>query len=136
MPATHLETPCGRFPIRQNLVEKFATMSDREIVQLIFAEGFSTARAVTDVSGRGVGLDHPVAQRAGGSARLGGGGRRHGHRDRPGRVLLSARTLGLRQDHPGAISMSIERIIGGFSGASLAASRSGGFGDPRAAPRA
>ena len=33
------------------------TMSDREIVQLIFAEGFSTARAVTDVSGRGVGLD-------------------------------------------------------------------------------
>jgi two-component system chemotaxis sensor kinase CheA len=32
-------------------------MSDREIVQLIFAQGFSTARAVTDVSGRGVGLD-------------------------------------------------------------------------------
>lgn len=31
--------------------------SDQEIYQLIFAAGFSTADAVTDVSGRGVGLD-------------------------------------------------------------------------------
>jgi len=32
-------------------------LSDREAIQLIFTEGFSTARSVTDVSGRGVGLD-------------------------------------------------------------------------------
>ena len=31
--------------------------SDRDIWQLIFAPGFSTAEAVTDVSGRGVGMD-------------------------------------------------------------------------------
>ena len=32
-------------------------MSDREAVNLIFAPGFSTAEKVTDVSGRGVGMD-------------------------------------------------------------------------------
>lgn len=32
-------------------------MSDREAVRLIFHPGFSTAQAVTDVSGRGVGMD-------------------------------------------------------------------------------
>ncbi|VVE04426.1 chemotaxis protein CheA [Pandoraea anhela] len=32
-------------------------MSDEEVWQLIFAPGFSTAEAVTDVSGRGVGMD-------------------------------------------------------------------------------
>jgi two-component system chemotaxis sensor kinase CheA len=32
-------------------------MSDAEVWQLIFAPGFSTAQAVTDVSGRGVGMD-------------------------------------------------------------------------------
>ena len=32
-------------------------MSDREIYQLIFEPGFSTAAAVTDLSGRGVGMD-------------------------------------------------------------------------------
>lgn len=32
-------------------------MSDREIYQLIFEPGFSTAPAVTDLSGRGVGMD-------------------------------------------------------------------------------
>ena len=37
------------------------TMSDREVWQLIFAPGFSTADSVTDVSGRGVGMD--VVQR-------------------------------------------------------------------------
>ncbi len=31
--------------------------SDREIVELIFTPGFSTAEQVTDVSGRGVGMD-------------------------------------------------------------------------------
>ena len=33
------------------------TMSDSEVWQLIFAPGFSTAEVVTDVSGRGVGMD-------------------------------------------------------------------------------
>ena len=33
------------------------TMSDAEVWQLIFAPGFSTAEVVTDVSGRGVGMD-------------------------------------------------------------------------------
>jgi two-component system chemotaxis sensor kinase CheA len=33
------------------------TMSDEEVWQLIFAPGFSTAATVTDVSGRGVGMD-------------------------------------------------------------------------------
>ncbi len=32
-------------------------MSDREIVNLVFAPGFSTAEAVSDISGRGVGMD-------------------------------------------------------------------------------
>ncbi len=32
-------------------------MSDSEVWQLIFAPGFSTAEAITDVSGRGVGMD-------------------------------------------------------------------------------
>ena len=34
-----------------------AAMSDAEAIQLIFAAGFSTAEAVTDLSGRGVGMD-------------------------------------------------------------------------------
>jgi two-component system chemotaxis sensor kinase CheA len=32
-------------------------LTDREVIQLIFAEGFSTAETVTELSGRGVGLD-------------------------------------------------------------------------------
>jgi two-component system, chemotaxis family, sensor kinase CheA len=37
--------------------EDIAKMSDEEVINLIFASGFSTAKKVTDVSGRGVGLD-------------------------------------------------------------------------------
>jgi two-component system chemotaxis sensor kinase CheA len=37
--------------------EQSAQMSDREAVNLIFAPGFSTAEKVTNVSGRGVGMD-------------------------------------------------------------------------------
>lgn len=33
------------------------TISDRDAVQLVFAAGFSTAEAVSDLSGRGVGMD-------------------------------------------------------------------------------
>lgn len=38
-------------------VEQGAKMGPRELQQLIFAPGFSTAEAVTNVSGRGVGMD-------------------------------------------------------------------------------
>jgi two-component system chemotaxis sensor kinase CheA len=37
--------------------DQAARMSDREALQLIFLPGFSTAAAVTNVSGRGVGMD-------------------------------------------------------------------------------
>jgi two-component system chemotaxis sensor kinase CheA len=38
-------------------VERAALLSERELLQLIFLPGFSTAAAVTNVSGRGVGMD-------------------------------------------------------------------------------
>ncbi|MCR5801768.1 MAG: chemotaxis protein CheA, partial [Lachnospiraceae bacterium] len=37
--------------------EQAAAMSDKEVINLLFNAGFSTAKKVTDVSGRGVGLD-------------------------------------------------------------------------------
>ena len=37
--------------------EKLDRMSDREVLQLVFLPGFSTAAKVTNVSGRGVGMD-------------------------------------------------------------------------------
>ncbi|WP_260738018.1 chemotaxis protein CheA [Tunturiibacter lichenicola] len=45
--------------VERNLVtaEAAAAMSEREALQLIFLPGFSTAAAVTTVSGRGVGMD-------------------------------------------------------------------------------
>ena len=48
--------------------ETLASMSDAEVIDLIFAPGFSTARAVTGLSGRGVGLDavRTAAKRLGG----------------------------------------------------------------------
>lgn len=39
------------------LIKPDQTLSEHEAVQLIFAQGFSTADQVTEVSGRGVGLD-------------------------------------------------------------------------------
>nr|WP_315259002.1 chemotaxis protein CheA [uncultured Duganella sp.] len=42
---------------QQNGLAVSDTMSDAEVWQLIFAPGFSTAEVVTDVSGRGVGMD-------------------------------------------------------------------------------
>ena len=36
---------------------RLEAMSDKELVKLIFLPGFSTAKQVTDISGRGVGLD-------------------------------------------------------------------------------
>ncbi len=43
--------------IEKNVVSSEANLSDTDIDQLIFAPGFSTAEAVTSVSGRGVGMD-------------------------------------------------------------------------------
>jgi two-component system chemotaxis sensor kinase CheA len=42
---------------KQQSMEVSDDMPDEEVWQLIFAPGFSTAEAVTDVSGRGVGMD-------------------------------------------------------------------------------
>lgn len=42
---------------RENGLSVTDTMSDSDVWQLIFAPGFSTAEVVTDVSGRGVGMD-------------------------------------------------------------------------------
>jgi two-component system, chemotaxis family, sensor kinase CheA len=45
--------------IKKNIgsAEDIAKLSDEEAVNLIFASGFSTAKKITEVSGRGVGLD-------------------------------------------------------------------------------
>ncbi len=43
--------------IERGILRPDEAVSDRDVIQLIFTEGFSTARTVTDVSGRGVGLD-------------------------------------------------------------------------------
>jgi two-component system chemotaxis sensor kinase CheA len=43
--------------IEQGLVASGARLTEAEIFSLIMAPGFSTARAVTEVSGRGVGMD-------------------------------------------------------------------------------
>ncbi|CAH1042562.1 chemotaxis protein CheA [Halomonas sp. TD01] len=42
---------------RENGLNVSDNMSDEDVFQLIFAPGFSTAKEVTDVSGRGVGMD-------------------------------------------------------------------------------
>ncbi len=48
-----------REAVRRGLVtpEQAESLSDREALQFIFRSGFSTAEKVTDVSGRGVGMD-------------------------------------------------------------------------------
>ncbi len=43
--------------IEKGLVRQDAALTDEQIYALIFAPGFSTAEKVTDVSGRGVGMD-------------------------------------------------------------------------------
>ncbi len=43
--------------IKQGLISSDDRLTDREIVDLIFTPGFSTAEVVSDVSGRGVGMD-------------------------------------------------------------------------------
>ncbi len=43
--------------IKQGLISPDEKLSDREIIELIFTPGFSTAEVISDVSGRGVGMD-------------------------------------------------------------------------------
>jgi two-component system chemotaxis sensor kinase CheA len=43
--------------IERGLIAPNVQMSDKDILNLIFMPGFSTAEAITDVSGRGVGMD-------------------------------------------------------------------------------
>ena len=46
-----------RKAIARGLLKGDESLSEREIVQLIFSQGFSTRESVTELSGRGVGLD-------------------------------------------------------------------------------
>ena len=46
-----------RKAVERGILKGDEALSEREAVQLIFAQGFSTREAVTDLSGRGVGLD-------------------------------------------------------------------------------
>ncbi len=43
--------------IEKGLIEEDAVLTDKQIFELIFMAGFSTAEKLTDVSGRGVGMD-------------------------------------------------------------------------------
>ena len=43
--------------IKQGLISSEDRLTDRELVELIFTPGFSTAEVISDVSGRGVGMD-------------------------------------------------------------------------------
>ncbi|MGL4604895.1 MAG: chemotaxis protein CheW [Iodobacter sp.] len=51
---------------------RLAAISDEDAVQLVFAAGFSTAEAVSDLSGRGVGMDvvRTSLEKVGGSVKL------------------------------------------------------------------
>ena len=51
-----LERICA-IAAERGLVDASASLSDEETAQLIFLPGFSTAEVVTEVSGRGVGMD-------------------------------------------------------------------------------
>ncbi|KLK90496.1 hypothetical protein AA309_25465 [Microvirga vignae] len=64
-PAAIRQVACERGIAPADELER---MSDAEIVNLIFAPGFSTASEVTDLSGRGVGMDavHSAVERLGG----------------------------------------------------------------------
>jgi two-component system chemotaxis sensor kinase CheA len=46
-----------RKAVERGLLQPDQTLSDKDAIQLVFAQGFSTKGAVTELSGRGVGLD-------------------------------------------------------------------------------
>lgn len=43
--------------LQRGLIKPQTELSEKELINLVFAPGFSTAKEVTDVSGRGVGMD-------------------------------------------------------------------------------
>lgn len=43
--------------VKKNIIQEGKTLSDKEIFDLLFSPGFSTAETVSDISGRGVGMD-------------------------------------------------------------------------------
>jgi two-component system chemotaxis sensor kinase CheA len=61
----------GRKAVEKGLAtaDEVASMTPRQVIQFIFAPGFSTAETVTDLSGRGVGMDvvRTNVQRMGGT---------------------------------------------------------------------
>ncbi len=65
--------------IERGLIQSEDNLSDHERNNLIFVPGFSTADAITDVSGRGVGMD-VVKTGRGKTPRQGGGVQRTGQR--------------------------------------------------------
>lgn len=48
--------------LEKNIVKSTDSLSETEIINLIFKQGFSTAETITDISGRGVGLDVVVKE--------------------------------------------------------------------------
>lgn len=58
--------------LEKGLIPEGASTSDEDIARLVFAPGFSTASAVTEVSGRGVGMDavRDFVKREGGEIEL------------------------------------------------------------------
>lgn len=46
-----------RYAVKQGLIQSDTVMTEKELLDLIFLPGFSTAENVTNVSGRGVGMD-------------------------------------------------------------------------------
>ncbi|MBL4607553.1 MAG: Hpt domain-containing protein [Pseudomonadales bacterium] len=58
--------------VERNLLDSHAELTDTEILQFIFKPGFSTAEKVTQISGRGVGMDvvNSEIKQLGGSTRI------------------------------------------------------------------
>lgn len=58
--------------IERGLMKADAPLSDKEVLQFIFKPGFSTAEKVTQISGRGVGMDvvHSEIKQLGGNVKL------------------------------------------------------------------
>lgn len=54
MSATHMQTPVGPLPIRRHLVERFKTMTDREIADETFSGGFINPEAFAELVDRGL----------------------------------------------------------------------------------
>ncbi len=74
--------------VEKNLIAPDANLTDEEIENLIFLPGFSTAQALSDISGRGVGMDivYQNIQKLGGRVSV---------RSRPGRGSTVTLTLPL-----------------------------------------